>query len=73
MLEFDPRTPKGEPIAHDGQEFVFVVAGAVELLYDGKTYRLEKGDSAYLDASLSHRFHGLGDSPAQMLAVVSSS
>jgi transcriptional regulator with XRE-family HTH domain len=73
MLVFDPRTPKGEPISHDGQEFVFVVEGTVELLYDGTIYRLEKGDSAYLDASLSHRFHGFGDSPAQMLAIVSSS
>jgi transcriptional regulator with XRE-family HTH domain len=73
MLTFDPQAPKGPPIAHDGQEFVFVVEGAVELFYDGKNYRLKKGDSAYLDASRNHRFHGLGDRPAQILAVVSSS
>jgi len=72
MLTFDPQAEKGEPITHDGQEFVYIVEGAIELVYDGKTYRLEKGDSAYLDASRSHRFHGLGESPAQMLAVVSS-
>jgi len=72
MLSFDPQNPKGQPIAHDGQEFVYVVAGAIELFYDGSTYRLETGDSAYLDASRSHRFHGLGDRPAQMLAVVCS-
>ncbi len=45
MLFFDPKAPKGEPIAHHGQEFVYVVEGAIELLYDGKTYRLGKGDS----------------------------
>lgn len=72
MLSFDPQSPKGPPITHDGQEFIFVVEGAVELFYDGKNYRLEKGDSAYLNSNLSHRFHGLGDSPAQILAVVSS-
>jgi mannose-6-phosphate isomerase-like protein (cupin superfamily) len=72
MLTFDPRAPKGLPIAHDGQEFVYVVSGMIELLYDGKSYQLKQGDSAYLNASLHHRFHGLGDSPAQMLAVVSS-
>lgn len=72
MLTFDPLAPKGEPIAHDGQEFVYIVAGAIELLYDGRTHRLEQGDSAYLDASRSHRFHGLGEGPSQMLAVVSS-
>jgi quercetin dioxygenase-like cupin family protein/DNA-binding XRE family transcriptional regulator len=72
LLSFDPQAPKGQPISHDGQEFIFVVDGAIELFYDGNTYRLEKGDSAYLDASRSHRFHGLGERTAQMLAVVSS-
>jgi len=72
MLTFDPKAPKGEPIAHDGQEFIYIVSGTIEMLYDGKEYRLEQGDSVYLDASRGHRFHGHGDRPAQMLAVVSS-
>jgi len=72
LLVFDPQVPKGPPIAHDGQEFIYVVEGAIELLYDGQTYRLDKGDSVYLDAARSHRFHGLGEQPAQILAVVCS-
>jgi transcriptional regulator with XRE-family HTH domain len=73
LLSFDPAVPPGVPITHDGQEFVYVVEGAIELFYDGRNYRLEKGDSAYLRSSLPHTFHGLGDSVAKMLAVVSSS
>jgi uncharacterized cupin superfamily protein len=72
LLSFDPAVPPGVPITHDGQEFVYVVEGAIELFYDGRNYRLEKGDSAYLSSSLPHTFHGLGDSVAKMLAVVSS-
>jgi transcriptional regulator with XRE-family HTH domain len=72
LLSFDPSVPPGVPITHDGQEFVYVVEGAIELFYDGRNYRLEKGDSAYLSSSLPHTFHGLGDSVAKMLAVVSS-
>jgi transcriptional regulator with XRE-family HTH domain len=72
LLSFDPRAPESVPISHDGQEFVFVVEGSIELLYDGRLYRLDKGDSAYLDASLLHMFHGLGEECSQMLAVVSS-
>ena len=60
------------PITHAGQEFVYVVVGAVELFYDGRSYRLEQGDSAYLDSSRPHTFHGLGSFIAKMLAVVSS-
>jgi transcriptional regulator with XRE-family HTH domain len=72
LLSFDPQVAPGVPITHDGQEFVYIVEGAVELLYDGRTYRLEQGDSAYLDSSRPHTFHGLGDRAAKMLAVVSS-
>jgi transcriptional regulator with XRE-family HTH domain len=72
LLSFDPAAPEPVPISHDGQEFVYILDGAVELSYDGHTYRLAQGDSAYLDANKLHAFHGLGDHPAKMLAVVSS-
>ncbi|MBU6298327.1 MAG: cupin domain-containing protein [Alphaproteobacteria bacterium] len=72
LLSFDPKVAQGVPITHDGQEFVYIVDGVVELFYDGRSYRLEQGDSAYLDSSLPHTFHGLGDNIARMLAVVSS-
>ena len=72
LLDFDPAMAPGVPITHDGQEFVFIVEGAIELFYDGRRYRLEQGDSAYLDSSCPHTFHGLGASVAKMLAVVSS-
>ena len=73
LLSFDPRVPPGVPITHDGQEFVYIVEGGVELFYDGYSYQLEKGDSAYLDSSLPHTFHGLGDQIAKVLAVVTYS
>lgn len=72
LLSFDPKVAPGAPITHDGQEFVYVVEGVIELYYDGHRHRLEKGDSAYLSSSLPHTFHGLGDGIARMLAVVSS-
>jgi transcriptional regulator with XRE-family HTH domain len=72
LLNFDPDVAPGVPITHDGQEFVYVVEGSVELLYDGRSHRLEKGDSAYLDSTHPHTFHGLGSGVARMLAVVSS-
>ena len=79
LLTFDPQVPPGVPITHEGQEFVFVVEGAIEGITvevsgttDGRRYRLEQGDSAYLLSSRPHTFHGLGDRVARMLAVVSS-
>jgi len=72
LLSFDPATEPGVPITHDGQEYVYVLDGAIELFYDGRTHELGKGDSAYLDANRPHTFRGLGDRAAQILAVVSS-
>ncbi len=72
LITFDPRVPQGAAITHDGQEFVYIVDGTVELFYDGQSFRLERGDSAYLSSSRPHTFHGVGEKPAQMLAVVSS-
>lgn len=72
LLTFDPHAQQGAPITHDGQEFVYVMEGTIELFYDGRSYRLEQGDSAYLDAALPHTFHGAGENLSRMLAVVSS-
>ncbi len=72
LLSFDPQTPAGAPISHDGQEFVFILDGTIELTYDSRKHLLEKGDSAYIDASKPHTFHGVGTTVAKMIAVVSS-
>ncbi len=70
LLTFDPRVTDAKPLAHDGQEFVYVLEGELELFYDGRRTTLRPGDSAYLDASRPHLFRGLGVAPSRMLAVV---
>jgi transcriptional regulator with XRE-family HTH domain len=72
VISFDPATPKPAPIAHDGQEFCYVLEGLVEFTHDGRSFILEPGDSVYHDATHPHSFHGLGDKVSKMLAVVSS-
>jgi len=72
LLSFDPAAPEPVPITHDGQEFVYILEGAIMLNYDGRAYTLERGDSAYLNSTKPHMFHGLGHRVAKMLAVVSS-
>jgi transcriptional regulator with XRE-family HTH domain len=54
---------------HAGQEFVFVHAGHVELDYGEMTITLGAGDSAYFDASVSHKIRALGDERAEVVVV----
>jgi transcriptional regulator with XRE-family HTH domain len=70
LLTFDPTITDAKPLAHDGQEFVYVLDGEIELFYDGQRTALRPGDSAYLDASRPHLFRGRGETPSRMLAVV---
>lgn len=44
-----------EALAHEGEEFLYVISGSVDLEYMGKIERLHAGDSAYFDAHMPHR------------------
>ncbi|MEI6337752.1 MAG: XRE family transcriptional regulator, partial [Verrucomicrobiota bacterium] len=54
---------------HDGEEFLYVLEGRIELDYEGKKHSLRKGGSAYLDSRIKHRFHNPGKTDAELLAV----
>ncbi len=72
LLTFVPGATEARPISHEGQEFVYVLEGEIELTYDDERVTLRPGDSAYLESSHPHLVRGLGDEPSRMLAVVSS-
>ena len=56
--------------AHEGEEFIHVLTGEVEITYGTETYRLRTGDSIYYDSIVAHNVHCGADRPAQILAVV---
>lgn len=59
-----------KPSAHEGEEFLYVFAGTVEICYGSETHRLGVGDSIYYDSIVAHHVHCVGDGPARILAVV---
>lgn len=54
---------------HEGEEFLFVLEGTHELVYDGKKYLMEEGDCVYYDANVPHTGRSIGDKRAKLLAV----
>ena len=54
---------------HAGQEFLFVHTGAIELDYGDQTIMLGTGDSAYFDASVSHKIRAVGHERAEVVVV----
>lgn len=68
----DVKPHQGEAVlsTHEGEEFVYVLEGDIELSYGRETYRLSAGDSIYYDSIVPHHLHAADDSSARILAVV---
>jgi len=62
--------PKFDLSTHEGEEFIYVLDGQVEINYGKNTYVLEKGDSIYYDSIVKHHVHGYQGRKARILAVV---
>lgn len=56
--------------AHEGEEFIYVISGDVEIVYGKETYSLKEGDSIYYDSIVAHNVHSKGDKDARILAVI---
>ena len=71
FIEVLPQPPGQVKVSqHEGEEFIAVVSGQVELQYGKDTYRLEAGDSAYYSSDVSHRIVALNDEKAEIFAVI---
>jgi transcriptional regulator with XRE-family HTH domain len=62
-----------EPSSHEGQEFVFVLEGEMELTIGDKVEVLGPGDSIYYESSEPHVLKPHGEGPTTILAVLYSS
>ena len=56
--------------SHEGEEFIVVVSGAVELVYGGAAQVLKAGDSAYYNSVVQHLVKASGGQPAAIYAVI---
>ena len=56
--------------AHEGEEFIYVMNGEVEIAYGKETYTLKEGDSIFYDSIVKHHVHGAPGKSAKILAVV---
>ena len=55
---------------HEGEEFIYVLEGEVEIKYGKETYQLKAGDSIYYESIVAHHVHSFGSEKAKILAIV---
>jgi transcriptional regulator with XRE-family HTH domain len=56
--------------SHEGEEFIFVLGGQIEIEYGKSNIVLAEGDTIYYDSIVPHQVRAAGDAPAKILAVV---
>lgn len=56
--------------SHEGEEFIFVLEGSVEINYGKEIYVLNVGDSIYYDSIVNHNVHAYNNENAKIIAVI---
>lgn len=69
LIDVHPATGEVVLNDHEGEEFIYVLSGHIEILYGKDAYRLEAGDSIYYESAVPHHVHAIGGD-ARILAVV---
>jgi quercetin dioxygenase-like cupin family protein/DNA-binding XRE family transcriptional regulator len=72
LISLEPSESDEERSAHDGQEFIYVLEGAMEVRLGEEVHVLEPGDSIYYDSTVPHLVKNHGSGPARILAVLYS-
>lgn len=71
LIDINNSTSLDKPLStHEGEEFIYVLAGSIEVRYGQNTYTLEAGESIYYDSIVDHLVTAANNEPAKILAVV---
>ncbi len=60
LFRIAPQASSGEAYSHQGEEFLHVLRGELNIALDGQPHRLKTGDSFYFDSARPHRWTNPG-------------
>lgn len=70
LFRIAPGAGSGEPYVHEGEEFLYVLRGRLDVTLDGSTpYSLKEGDSFYFESRTPHQWVNRGKQEAWILWV----
>lgn len=70
IIDVKPHSGKAALSTHEGEEFIYVLSGRIEVEYGKDEYVLEAGDSIYYDSIVPHHLRAALGTEAKILAVV---
>lgn len=71
IIDLHPSIPEECTFSfHEGEEFIYVLEGEIEILYGGDRHVLGVGDSIYYDSTTPHQVKTTDDKEARILAII---
>lgn len=67
LFRVSPGAGSGESYSHEGEEFLYVLRGALDISVEDEEYRLKSGDSFYFESATPHRWRNPGSSETLVL------
>lgn len=69
LFRVAPQAGSGDSYTHEGEEFLFVLRGALNITVEHDEYRLKAGDSFYFESSTPHHWKNPGRTESWVLWV----
>jgi len=69
LFRIAPHSGSGESYTHDGEEFLHVLRGELQISLEKEEYRLKPGDSFYFESTTPHRWRNPGRTETWVLWV----
>jgi mannose-6-phosphate isomerase-like protein (cupin superfamily) len=72
ILRVPPHTKLDTTMNHAGEEYMFVLSGAIDFLYGRDVHHLDQHESVYFKSDVPHYTFNDGDEEATVFAVMTS-
>lgn len=69
LFRIAPHCGSGESYTHEGEEFLYVLRGQLQIALEHEEYRLKPGDSFYFESATPHRWRNPGKNETWVLWV----
>jgi mannose-6-phosphate isomerase-like protein (cupin superfamily) len=69
LFRIAPRAGSGESYTHEGEEFLYILRGQLQISLHEEEYRLKPGDSFYFESATPHRWKNPGRAETWVLWV----
>lgn len=70
IIDIDYEEGEKELSSHEGEEFIYVLEGEIEVIYGKDTFIIKEGDSIFYDSVVPHHLHASGEKASKILAVL---